>query len=164
MPGTPQTISYRILLSVSDGLGNVQRFHQFFRSPDCSGSVYAAYYFPAHNAQYLGQRATILPDNGQTVTGTLLLVQQVAGQVLLLGAAMQLPSNAGMIGVVVNGVLTATISTNYRADEERLLLYPTRDGLYMINNRESGGSNDSQGLPTRFVRGMDMMRAFNNAN
>lgn len=158
VPGTEQTISYRTLLSVSDGLLSVQRTHQFFWSFDCSGSLYAGYQFPAHEAQYLGQRTTILPDNGQTVPATLLFAQQVAGQVQFRGAVMQLSNHAGMIGVVVNGVSTAAISMNYGADEERLLLYPTRVGLYMISNRESGGSNDSQGLPTRFVRGMDMMR------
>ena len=156
--GTGQTISYRTLLSVSDGLLSVQRAHQFFWSLDCSGSLYAGYLFPAHKAQYLGQRATVLPDNGQTVPGTLLLAQPVAGQVQLRGAVMPLPNNAGMIGVVVNGTFTAAISMNYGADEERLLLHPTRGGLYMINNREPGASNDSQGLPTRFIRGMDMLR------
>ncbi len=156
--GTEQTISYRMLLFVSDGLLSVQRVNNFFWSLDCSGSLYAGYQFPAHTAQYLGQRATILPDTGQTVQSTLLLVQPVAGQVRTRGAVITLPNNVGMIGVVVNGVFTATHSINYSGNEERLLLHPTRGGLYMTSNGESGASNDSQGLPTRFSRGMNLMR------
>ena len=156
--GTGQTISYRTLLSVGDGVGRVQRLHYFFLSQDCSGSLYASYQFPVHNSQFLGQRATILPDNGQTVTGTLLLVQPAAGQVQLFGAAMQIPNNTRMVGVVVNGIFTAAIPIDYRMDEERFLLYATQTGLYMTHNREPGALIDSQGLPIRFLRGMSMAR------
>ena len=158
VPGTPQIISFRNVLFVGDGFGRMQRAVNFFLSPDCSGSVYAAFNFPTHTGQSLGQRPTILPDNGQSVMGTVHLTQPTAGKLEIFGAVIQLPNDAAAVAVVVNGVQAFTAPVNQRVDEQRLLLYATRSGLYMTNNREPGAVLDSQGFPTTFLRGMEMTR------
>ena len=158
VPGTSQTISLRNVLFVADGFGRMQRAVNFFLSPDCSGSVYAAFNFPTHTGKSLGQRATVLPDNGQTVMGTVHITQPTAGKLEIFGAVMQLPNDAATVAVVVNGVQAFTAPVNQRVDEQRILLYPTRGGLYMTNNREAGAVLDSQGFPTTFLRGMEMTR------
>ena len=158
VPGTPQIISFRNVLFVGDGFGRMQRAVNFFLSPDCSGSVYAAFNFPTHTGKSLGQRATVLPDNGQTVMGTVHITQPTAGKLEIFGAVMQLPNDAATVAVVVNGVQAFTAPVNQRVDEQRILLYPTRGGLYMTNNREAGAVLDSQGFPTTFLRGMEMTR------
>ena len=71
---------------------------------------------------------------------------------------MQLPKNPAGVSVVVNGVQAFTAPVNQRVDEQRLLLYATRSGLYMTNNREPGAVLDSQGFPITFLRGIEMMR------
>ena len=53
VPGTPQIISFRNVLFVGDGFGRMQRAVNFFLSPDCSGSVYAAFNFPTHTGKSL---------------------------------------------------------------------------------------------------------------
>ena len=108
VPGTPQIISFRNVLFVGDGFGRMQRAVNFFLSPDCSGSVYAAFNFPTHTGQSLGQRPTILPDNGQSVMGTVHLTQPTAGKLEIFGAVIQLPNDAAGVGVVVNGVQAFT--------------------------------------------------------
>lgn len=156
--GTTQIISSRDVLVVADGFGRMQRSVSFFLSPDCSGSLYAAFYFPSYNGQILGQRATVLPDNGQTVMATLQLVQPAAAQLQVLGAVMQLPTNPAMVGVVVNGVQPVIAPVNQRVEEARVLFYPTQSGLYMTNSRDPGAILDSQGFPSRFIGGIVMTR------
>lgn len=158
VPGTSQTISLRNVLFVADGFGRMQRAVNFFLSPDCSGSVYAAFNFPSHTGKSLGQRATVLPDNGQTVMGTVHITQPTAGKLEIFGAVMQLPNDAATVAVVVSGVQAFTAPVNQRVDEQRVLLYPTRGGLYITYNREPGAALDSQGFPTAFLRGMEMTR------
>ena len=158
VPGTPQTISFRNLLFIADGVGRIQRSVNFFLSTDCSGSLYAAYQSPARGSQYVGQRASNLPDTGQTVMGTLHLVQSVSAPLQIFGAVMQLPNNAAMVGIVVDGVQTLPAQMDASTDVERFFVYATRSGLYMTSNRDSGAVLDSQGFPTRFNRGIELTR------
>lgn len=156
--GNGQLISYRRRMSIAQASGRVQVADHFFRSPDCSGSLYAAYQFPERSGQELGRRAAALPDSGQTVQATVMVLSQAAGPVGFLGAVMQVPGNNEMIGVVANGAMVATIALNQRLGEERLLLFAGREGLYITGSQEAGAANDNQGLPTRFVGGVGMVR------
>ena len=158
MPGTGQTLSFRNQLSVADGFGRVQWTTQFFLTADCSGSLYAAYVFPARSSQYVGQRAVNLPDTSETVMGTLHLGQSASAPLQIYGAAMQLPNNTAMVGIVVNGVQTFISPVGQNVSEGRLLLYATRGGLYLTANGEPGAVVDSQGFPMRFLHGMQMVR------
>jgi hypothetical protein len=157
--GDNEFISYRRELSISGAGRQFQNTDYFFRSADCSGSLYAAYQFPQRSAQLIGQRSTPLPENGQTVSAVLLLQSASVGQVQYVGAVIPAPGNPDTIGIAANGSLVATISLNQRQDEERWLIHASHEGLHMVSNREAGAANDGQGLPTRFVRPMVMARA-----
>lgn len=157
--GDNEFISYRRELLISGAGRQFQNTDYFFRSADCSGSLYAAYQFPQRSAQLIGQRSTPLPENGQTVSAVLLLQSASVGQVQYVGAVIPAPGNPDTIGIAANGSLVATISLNQRQDEERWLIHASHEGLHMVSNREAGAANDGQGLPTRFVRSMVMARA-----
>ena len=156
--GDNQFISYQRELSIAGAGTRFQTTDYFFRSPDCTGSLYAAYQFPQRATQPVGRRAAALPESGQPVNGILLIQSPSAGQVQYVGAVMPSPNSPDSIGVAVNCSLVASISLNQRQDEDRLLLHPSREGLHMVSHREAGAANDSQGMPTRFVRPMAMVR------
>lgn len=156
--GDNQFISYQRELSIAGAGTRFQTTDYFFRSPDCTGSLYAAYQFPQRTTQFVGRRTVALPESGQAVQGIVLIQPSSAGQVQYAGAVIPAPNSPGSIGIAANGALVALIALNQHQDEDRLLLHPSREGLHMVSHREAGATNDSQGMPTRFVRPMAMVR------
>ena len=156
--GDNQFISYQRELSIAGAGTRFQTTDYFFRSPDCTGSLYAAYQFPQRTTQAVGRRTVALPESGQPVQGILLIQPSSTGQVQYVGAVIPVPNSPDSIGIAANGALVAPIALNQRQDEDRLLLHPSREGLHMVSHREAGAASDSQGMPTRFVRPMAMVR------
>lgn len=156
--GDNQFISYQRELSIAGAGTRFQTTDYFFRSPDCTGSLYAAYQFPQRTTQAVGRRTVALPESGQPVQGILLIQPSSAGQVQYVGAVIPAPNSPDSIGIAANGALVAPIALNQRQDEDRLLLHPSREGLHMVSQRDAGAASDSQGMPTRFVRPMAMVR------
>lgn len=158
VPGTTQVISSADLLVVADGFASLQRYAKFFYSTDCSGSVYATYQYPAHRAQYIGQRLTNLPDSGQAVNAAVFFIPAFSAPMQVYGAVMSLPTNPAAVGVVVNGVQVFGTTLIQQIYAGSVLVYATRNGLYITGNSDSGTVLDGQGYPTRLLGEMAMAR------